>query len=271
MNTIVLILEVVVVLVFLVMFLRGSRLVWGIGLVTVTTAVLLDTFLGTFGRSEMIDQLGFFFFVIAGALFAGAAVWLWGLLRPLTSTVSQAPDRPPAPERSRPDHPQPSWAPEMGEAEAVTYDRRMLSEQIHQRLAPDDVLDLIFDLGLNENELVGWQQTSAELIVRVMDAAEARGQTGNLALAVERIVTPVPAERLPRPEKLTTDSPPTVIRHFLLAHYDETALASLADDLGVDWEEMAGTGKKARVRNFLLYLYRRERIDALVALLQQQA
>ena len=44
------ILKLLVVLFFLIMFIRRPRVAWGIGLLTVTTAVLLDTLLGTFNR-----------------------------------------------------------------------------------------------------------------------------------------------------------------------------------------------------------------------------
>ena len=81
MNLLFLIAKIVLVAFFLFMFLRSNKLIWGIGLLTVTSAILLDTFLGTFGREEMIEQFGFFFYAFAGALFAGAALWLWGILR----------------------------------------------------------------------------------------------------------------------------------------------------------------------------------------------
>ncbi len=87
---IVLILKLLIVLVFLVMFLRRPSVTWGVGLLTVTTAVLLDTFLGTFDREEMLAQFGFFYYVIAGILFAGAAFWLWGVLRPYLSSEPAA-------------------------------------------------------------------------------------------------------------------------------------------------------------------------------------
>ncbi len=82
-----LIAKIVVVAFFLIMFLRGNKLIWGIGLLTVTSAILLDTFLSTFGRDEILDTLGFFFFVIGGMLFAGAAIWLWAVLRPRVAYV----------------------------------------------------------------------------------------------------------------------------------------------------------------------------------------
>ncbi|MEZ4594930.1 MAG: hypothetical protein R3D55_27875, partial [Chloroflexota bacterium] len=59
--------------VFLFMFWRRPSLKWGVGLLTVTSAVLLDTFLGTFNREEMLAQFGFFFYIIAGLLLGGIA------------------------------------------------------------------------------------------------------------------------------------------------------------------------------------------------------
>ena len=87
MQIVFVVLKLLVVLLFLVRFLRRPSVVWGIGLLTVTTAVLLDTLLGTFDRDALLAELGFFFYVIAGALLAGAAAWvvgLWG--RSSTST-----------------------------------------------------------------------------------------------------------------------------------------------------------------------------------------
>ncbi|MFZ1399418.1 MAG: hypothetical protein WAS33_21105, partial [Candidatus Promineifilaceae bacterium] len=79
---IVLILKFVVMAAFLFMFWRRPSLKWGVGLLTVTSAVLLDTFLGTFNREEMLAQFGFFFYIIAGLLIGGIAYWLFSLLQP---------------------------------------------------------------------------------------------------------------------------------------------------------------------------------------------
>ena len=76
------VLKLLIVLIFLVKFLRRPSVVWGIGLLTVTTAVLLDTLLGTFDRDALLGELGFFFYIIAGALLAGSAAWFWGVVRP---------------------------------------------------------------------------------------------------------------------------------------------------------------------------------------------
>jgi hypothetical protein len=269
-----LILKFLVVAFFLVMFLRGSRLVWGIGLLTVTSAVLLDTFLGTFGRDQMAERLGFFFYVITGALFAGAALWLWGLFRPLAEpaparTIAAAPL--PTPRRSEHSHPTTWNEPRPADSSGTAFDRQMLFNQIRYRFSPDDVLDLIFDLGMNENDVIGYDQDMAQVIINVIDQAEERGQTSTLALAVERILTPLPPDHLPRLEKLSPDSPPIVLRQYLLTHYSLAQLEEMATELEIDWEQISGTGKKEKVRNFLLYLYRRNRLDDLLSLMQQPA
>ena len=64
----ILILKLLIVAVFLVMFLRKPTLTWGVGLLCVTTAVLLDTLLGTFDTMALLAEMGFFFYVIAGVL-----------------------------------------------------------------------------------------------------------------------------------------------------------------------------------------------------------
>jgi len=292
------VLKLLVVLIFLVKFLRRPSVVWGIGLLTVTTAVLLDTLLGTFNRDELLANLGFFFYVIAGALLAGSAAWFWGVVRPWLpgsagpgqSAVLSKTSLSPLPD-ARPAHPSPIPAAEMpapphrpaaapvippprppnhedGYATAG-YDRQMLYEEIRHRFSHDDLQDLMFDLDVNELDVIVPGQTNDELIVRVMDAADDSGQTGAVALAVERILTPPPPEYLPRPEKLSVESPRTVIRHYLLAHYSVEQLQTLASDLGIDWEQLDGGTKKDKTRALLLYLYRRNRIGDLLALLKQ--
>ena len=85
-----------------------------------------------------------------------------------------------------------------------------------------------------------------------------------LSLAVERILTPPPAEYLPRLEKLAVDSPRTVIRHYLLANCTVEELQRLADHMGIDWEQLEGSDKRAKTRALLLYLYRRDRLAELL-------
>lgn len=264
--TILLILKLLVVLVFLVVFLRRPNLVWGIGLLTVTTAVLLDTFLGTFGRAQMQGELGSFYPVLSGMLFGGAALWLWGVLRPyLGSTpTTETNTSPPTPPVSKP-----TLASSKSAPAGAAFDRQMLYDQIRTRFGRADILDLMFDLGIGENEVMTLNQDMNQLIVNIMDLVEAREQTAALALAVERILTPTPAEHLPRLEKITVASPPTILRQFLLANYTLSDLAELASRLDIDWEGIGSGNKKERVREFLLYLYRRNRLDELLDLLHE--
>ncbi len=270
MSTLILIIKIALVIFFLVMFLRGNKLVWGIGLLTVTSAVLLDTFLGTFNREQMMEELGFFFYVLSGGIFAGAAVWLWGLLRPITveGTVPASNVRPLQPLTT--DEEPPVWSSRpAGEPIDTAYDRKMLYEQIRYRFSPDDILDLIFDLSINENDVIAYNQEAYEAVVRIIDLAEERGQTGALALAVERILTPIPRDTLPRLEKLNPDSPQTVLRYYLIANYTLSELETMTTELGIDWQMIGGDSKQTKVRNLLLYLYRRNRIEELIDLMQR--
>ncbi len=264
--TILLILKLIVVLIFLILFLRRPNLIWGIGLLTVTTAVLLDTFLGTFGRTQMQSELGFFYPVLSGILFGGAAVWLWGVLRPYVGGTP--PTDTPAP-------PPPTAPTQLAASRSTTpagtaFDRQMLYEQIRERFGREDILDLMFDLSISENDVMSLNQDMNQLIINIMNLAEEREQTAALALAVERILTPTPAEYLPRLEKINVASPPTILRQFLLANYSLEELAGMAHQLDIDWEQVGAGSKKERVREFLLYLYRRNRLDELIDLLHTQ-
>lgn len=271
--TLLLILKSAIVVLFLLMFLRRPSVSWAIGLLTATSAVLLDTFLGTFGREEMLAELGFFFYVISGALFGGAASWIFNILQPLVTPAAQfAPSTrafsggtPPV--DSPGDHPNPET---QGDEEPTPLDRQMLFDEIRQRFGREDTLDLIFDLGINENDVVTFHQEMDQLILNVMEIAIQHDQAGALSLAVERILTPPPPEYLPRLEKISVDSPPTILRHYLLSHYDLSWLERTATDLGIDWEQLSGGSKKGRVRNLLLYLYRRNRIGELIEYMQEE-
>ena len=265
--SLILIVKLLVVIFFLIMFLRRPSVAWGVGLLTVTTAILLDTLLNTFDHVELQAEFGFFYYVVAGALFGGAAIWLWGVLRPFLN-----PSQPQAyaNNRAKPQTavPAASSNPSGGNNSAV--DRQMVFDQIRTRFGYEDVLDLMFDMGINENDVMSLDQNINDLIIRIMDQAELNGQSGALALAVERILTPMPPENLPRLEKINADSPPTVLRQYLLAHYNLAELEQIAVDLDVDWEELGLSGKKGKVRNLLLYLYRRNRINELIDLMRLQ-
>lgn len=257
---IIFILKLTVVAVFLVMFLRASKVVWGVGLITVTSALLLDTLLGTFGREQIQSELGFFFYVIAGALVGGAALWLWGVLRPLIGADSAVGAEAFAAGTSV----------AMAMAQPGATERELIAA-INERLNPNDVRDLIFDLELSENEVMLPYAPMEQSITRLVTVAAAEGKTDALALAVERTLTPVPAENLPRREMLSTASPPTVLRHFLLAHYSIAQLDDLARSLGIDTEQLETTTKKDFVRALLLYVIHRNRLDELIAAIQDTA
>lgn len=270
------ILKLLIVLFFLIMFIRRPTIVWGIGLLTVSTAVLLDTLLGTFNREELLADLGFFFYVISGVLFAGAAAWFWGIVRPLLArpaetspTVKTAtPVIVPRPEKPATPSPLPA-----GQADgyvAAGIDRGMLFEEIHNRFSEKDLRDLMFDLDINEMDVIRPGQDMNALIVNIMDAADRQGQAQAIALAVERILTPPAADLLPRVEKLTPESPRTVLRHYLLATQDLSQLEAISEKLGIDWEQLSGTDKKDKVRELLLFLYRRNRIDDLLQILKSE-
>jgi hypothetical protein len=263
--------KLLTVLVFLIAFLRRPTLVWGIGLLAVTAAVLLDTILGTFGREEMIARIGFFFYVISGFIFSGAALWLWGLLRPQVdaATIVTAPTA-----TTPPVQPQTAAPPALNvlttnSESAVDYN--MLFQEIKKRFSREDVLDLMFDLDLDESEVMPVNQDMTRLIVNIIDRVAERGQGTALALAVERILTPPAPEKLPRLEKLTAESPPTILRQYLLAHFDMQQLQEAAASLNIDWENLSGSHKPAKARELLHYLQRRNRLDELINWLHQSA
>lgn len=287
------ILKLLVVLFFLLMFIRRPTVAWGIGLLTVTTAALLDTLLGTFNREELLAELGFFFYVISGVLLAGAAAWFWGVVRPLlnrdmtpataTPLIAAAPraatptyapaaspgeSHPPAPE---PKLPPPLPADHVDQYAEAGFDRQMLYEEIRQRFSRADLSDLMFDLNIDEADIATSGQSLDELIVRMMDAAERDGNAPTVALAVERVLTPPPPEHLPRLERLSAGSPRTVLRHYLLANYSADELKQLAADVEIDWEQLEGKDTKARTRALLLNLYRRDRVEALLAAMRAAA
>ena len=247
--TILLIVKAIIVLIFLVMFLRRTNWVWGIGLLTVTTAVLLDTFLSTFDRAQTVADLGFFAYAIDGMLVGGMAVWAWGLLRPLTA-ISVAPSSlPPDPNAPIPDF--------------------ALHKKMHNHLNWQDVRDLLFDAQINENDVMpAVGQTTDQLIINSINYAEQRGETAQLEVALDRIIHPIPPENLPRRDKITAASPPTVLRHYLLAHYTLADLEQMTAALGLDWEQLEMGSKKTKVRSLLVELGKNGRLSELIPLLQ---
>jgi hypothetical protein len=261
--------KLLVVVIFLIAFLRRPTLIWGIGLLSVTTAVLLDTLLGTFGREEMVARIGFFFYVFSGLIFASAALWLWGLMRPRVDAATAVSIPATAAPTPPPDAPAVPKAASTNSQSAVDYG--MLFQEIKKRFSREDVLDLMFDLNMAESEVMPINQDMAQLIANIIDRAEANDQGTALALAVERILTPPPPDHLPRLEKIGADSPPTVLRQYLLAHYTLQQLQGAALELGIDWEMLTGANKQAKARELLHYLRRRNRLDELIDWLHQPA
>ena len=255
--------KLLIVIVFLVMFLRGSKVVWGVGLLTVSSAFLLDTVLGTFGRQELLDRLGFYYYVLSGALFGGGAIWLWGLLRPYLAADGTI-----SPEAGTGRHEEGVGPRKVVGRAATDTEKQQLFEKIHTRLGPDDIRDLAFDLELNENDLFAPQREITKSIHRIIYLAEKEDKMEALSLAIERILTPVPPEKLPRREKLNAHSPPTILRHYLLANFSQRDLAQVMEELGIDGEQLEKHNKKETVRELLLYLQRRDRMGELIAIVK---
>lgn len=257
-----LILKLIIIVIFLLFFLRRPSVTWGIGLLTVTTAVLLDAMLGAFVGEDLRAELGFFYYVLAGAIFGGAAIWLWGLIVPYVNPMKR-----PSTETAEIQAVLSEQTGNIEHYEVDGVDSQMLYQEIRQRFGREDVLDLMFDLNINENDVMPISQDMNQLIINIMDTARVKGQTSALALAVERILTPPPPDHLPRREKISPDSPPTILRQFLLAHYDLDDLQQLAVALGIDWEQLDAGAKREKTRSMLQYLYRRNRIAELVDLI----
>lgn len=245
------IIRFIIVLLFLLIFvIRGSR-IWGIGLLTVSLMVLLDA-----ARVRgVLDEIGYFDYVLGGMLAGGAFLWLVGLLWPtgMTDALPSVPTAQPLRGRA---------------TKNKAFDSQMIFEQIRTNLSPDDVRDLIFDLDLKENDVLNPALDMPSVIVGLLNMAEETGQTGTLALAVERILTPLPAESLPRAEKLSAESPPSLLRQYLVATHSLAELEAVAAKLGIDWENLNG-GKKQRARQILLHLKRRNQLDELLAYLHK--
>ena len=143
-------------------------------------------------------------------------------------------------------------------------------EEIRQRFDREDVLDLMFDLEINESDVMPVDQDMNQLIINIMDCAERNGQSDQLALAVERILTPPPADHLPRLERINADSPPTILRQYLLVTYSLGDLQELAADLDIDWEQLDAGAKREKTRSLLQYVQRRNRLEDLLDLMHER-
>ena len=269
------ILKIGLVALFFYRFIRQPTVLAGIGLLTISSAVLLDAASSVFGGGTVANALGYFTPVLLGGLFGGAGTWVWGMLRePIQGKMEvrmPASAHPSSSAHANPAHANPARL-RAGNLEQLqtAYDRQMLFDQIRTRFGREDVRDLIFDMGFNENDLIGLGEDMNPVIVRLMESAEAEGLAGQLALSAERILTPPPPNSLPRLEKLDADTPPTILRHYLLATQNLRKLEDIATKLGIDWEQLPGNGKQAKTRELLLHMYRRDRIEPLIEQLIDQ-
>ncbi|MFK7801557.1 MAG: hypothetical protein AB8G95_08005 [Anaerolineae bacterium] len=280
-----LILEIIVIIFFLVMFFRQTNLVWAVGLLTASTAVLLNVTLNVFGNGANIASLGLWTQILGGLTFGGAAFWLWGLLQPNMGSGSVNAT---APAYGAPPHSN-SPAPVVGvrsimdevdsdltlseravsmRNETSEHDRHLLFDQIKHNLGPEDILDLIFDLEMAENEVIAPTKDMKQTIINIMDLAFERDLMSDLALAVERILTPVPPDHFPRLSRITVESPPTILRRYLLMFYDLDVLEEIAEALEIDWQRLGLSSKQQKVRNLLLWVRRRNRMSELIEVMQ---
>lgn len=260
--TIITVFKVLFVVGFLIYFFRRPSIVAAIGLLTAATAVLLDTILGTFDRAALIEQLGFFFYLLTGLIAGGAAIWLAAVTRPLwgeqvllQTTVTEIKAQPLVRRQL------------INQNEAHTdspIDRQMLYDDMRTRLGYDDLFDLMYDLEIYENDMMRLPQDVNELLIRLMDYCQEHGMNHQLALAVERIITPPPPDHMPRLSKITADSPPTIIRHFLLANYRFADLQRIAEALLIDWEQLDRHNKKVFIRNLLRHVERHNQMPQLI-------
>lgn len=271
-----LIIEILLIIFFLVMFYRRPNFTWAVGFLTVSTAVLLNVAWTVFGLTEASETTGFWVQIIGGLVFGGAAIWLFGLLRPHMGDgfIPAGTDAQSSFSASANGSSQSSNNPDIETLlskravsmrnETSEYDRQLLYNQILQNLSSEDVKDLIFDLEMAENEVVSPMRTMSQTIHNIIDLAADREQTSDLALAVERILTPVPPDHFPRLSRINTETPPTVLRRYLLTFYDLTLLQEISEELEIDWERLGIGSKQQKVRNLLLWIKRSNRLGELI-------
>ncbi|MEM7798948.1 MAG: hypothetical protein AAF633_07160 [Chloroflexota bacterium] len=284
--------QIIIFLLFLYQFLRGSKLIWGVGLISVGSAILLNIIFNTVDREALQTTLGFWLPLMNGLIFSGVAFWLFGVLQerlfPQTgyffqnSGVGRSAE-PYQEQKSRfnfqPDtefdQSQTGPSEELLSRRAVgmqnevsEYDQKLLFNQIYQNLSFMDIFDLIFDLEMVENQVLSPDRNMITTINNIMDLAYDRDQMSDLALAVERILTPVPPDHFPRLSRITVDSPPTILRRYLLTFYSLEDLKEIADRLEIDWERLGIESKQQKVRNLLLHIMRRKRLGEFIEVLQ---
>lgn len=265
MSLLFLIIKTLIIVVFLVMFLRTNKPAWGIGLLTVTSAILLDTFLSTLGRDQMMEDLGFFLYIIAGALLAGATIWLWAILKEFAFHQEKKQDGDGTVAISETIN---NDIEESQQGEPI--DQQPEVGQMWFESSDINLLDLMFDLGWNDEDVAKLYVANDQFFASVFDLAWERGQTEELKLAVERIKQPIPRESLPRLEKLKKESPPTILRQYLICHYTNSELDQMIEELDLAESSSEQKIKNEKVRYLLTDLYQANRIDELIEMMQTE-
>lgn len=268
--SLILIFKLVVVLLFLIQFLRRPSLPWGVGLLTVTSALLLDTIFGTFNAEYLRAELGFFFYVIIGFLLGGAAYWLLGFLWPTLKKTGQPPAETAvnvAGPAAASAEPQPVFGQVTADNGAL-YDLQLMYEDLCSRFDTEDSLDLIFDLNIPDQVISDVNGSQALMAADIVRYAEQNNQAAQLALAVERILNPPAAETLPRLVKITPDSPRPILRYYLLAHLELDELQETAVALNINWDQLGGYNKRSKTRQLLSTVYQQDQVQQLLTYLQ---
>ncbi len=270
-----LIIEILLIIFFLVMFYYRSDFTWAVGLLTIGTVVLLSVIRNIFLPDLPLDAAGLWVQLLGGLAFCGGAIWLFGVLRPyMGDDFLPAMAVPAANENSDAKTSQIARNPDLGKLlseravgmrnDASEYDRQLLFDQIMQNLSNEDVRDLMFDIEMAENEVVAPMNTMHQTIHNIIDLSIERDQISDLALAVERILTPVPPDHFPRLSRINTETPPTILRRYLLTFYDLAKLEEITTDLELDWERLGIGSKQQKVRNLLLWIRRSNRMGELI-------
>lgn len=258
-------LKLTLVIIFLVIFLRRPTWPWGIGLLTVTSAVLFDTLLGTFNAESLRADLGFFYFVLVGFLLGGGAFWVLGLLWPHLPLPAQAPSTAVTPGNQA--EPAPAFAPFTSETGTV-YDVQQIYTDLHTKLDDEALRDLCFDLEYPPTLLLGLPQDQPAAAEAIIIHAQKENDIPTLGLGVDRLLSPPAPESLPRLEKITANSPRPILRCYVLAHFDLPSLEKTAETLQIDWQQLPGTTLQGKTRELLAVLYQQQRLTDLITHLQ---
>lgn len=226
-----------------------------------TSAILLDTFLGTLGRDEMIAELGFFLYVIAGALVAGTTLWMWAVLRDFVSKpgISESTS-------GLSDDEQPREADDL--VDGREHDQEEVFQELLSEASHEDLMDLIFDLGWSLNDLKPNLDKGEDIVTVIVSRALDRNQMENLRVAIGHLREPLPAENLPRTMRLKPNTPPMILRHYILQHLTLDQIDQMARELPVDFSDHQDHLKRMRTRQLLWMLIEQQRLASLIDMIQ---